>query len=248
MRPFSPALCTQVKQITVAACAKHNVFWQLALAHYVALDFYHRLNWLLHRLQFVLSSMYLTGLFRSSGLLLYTVSWRSTVSIWIFIWILITAINVNAIVACIHVFEPTTSEWMLSSSHLTDIVHRDLKLENILVEKSVGDDNGRINIKVRWWDKLTDALSPPLLPPGTGCKTPVASLLFLPAMTPLYLVMAFNTGSLWWTVLCLCRHTQLYVACTNSGPTNAEAWLAKTSPDQIYRFLALISWNKLYTL
>ncbi|XP_075878088.1 serine/threonine-protein kinase 33 isoform X2 [Nelusetta ayraudi] len=32
--------------------------------------------------------------------------------------------------------------------HRKNIVHRDLKLENILVEKSVGDDNGRINIKV----------------------------------------------------------------------------------------------------
>lgn len=33
----------------------------------------------------------------------------------------------------------------------TDIVHRDLKLENILVKNDLdGDDTGKINIKVRW--------------------------------------------------------------------------------------------------
>lgn len=37
------------------------------------------------------------------------------------------------------------------SSYLTGIVHRDLKLENILVKNSPdADDNERINIKVRW--------------------------------------------------------------------------------------------------
>lgn len=33
---------------------------------------------------------------------------------------------------------------------LTDIVHRDLKLENILVKNSIVDNNDKINIKVRW--------------------------------------------------------------------------------------------------
>lgn len=42
-----------------------------------------------------------------------------------------------------------------SSSHLTDIVHRDLKLENILVKNSLDEDaDGRINIKVSWSHKL----------------------------------------------------------------------------------------------
>lgn len=42
---------------------------------------------------------------------------------------------------------------MSLSSYLTDIVHRDLKLENILVKNSPdADDNERINIKVRWWN------------------------------------------------------------------------------------------------
>lgn len=36
---------------------------------------------------------------------------------------------------------------------LTDIVHRDLKLENILVKNASVDNNDKINIKVRWWDK-----------------------------------------------------------------------------------------------
>lgn len=36
---------------------------------------------------------------------------------------------------------------------LPDIVHRDLKLENILVKNASVDNNDKINIKVRWWDK-----------------------------------------------------------------------------------------------
>lgn len=51
---------------------------------------------------------------------------------------------------------------MVSPSVFTDIVHRDLKLENILVEKSVGDDSGRINIKVRCKDKRTQSPTAPL--------------------------------------------------------------------------------------
>lgn len=33
---------------------------------------------------------------------------------------------------------------------LTDIVHRDLKLENILVKNAIVDNNDKIIIKVRW--------------------------------------------------------------------------------------------------
>lgn len=65
--------------------------------------------------------------------------------------LLIAAPAGNETVGCIVVVKP---EPMISSMcFFTDIVHRDLKLENILVEKSVGDDSGRINIKVRWQRK-----------------------------------------------------------------------------------------------
>lgn len=40
------------------------------------------------------------------------------------------------------------------SSRLTDIVHRDLKLENILVKSPNEGDNDRIHIKVRWCRRL----------------------------------------------------------------------------------------------
>lgn len=61
---------------------------------------------------------------------------------------------------------------------LTDIVHRDLKLENILVKNSIVDNNDKINIKVRWWDKPWNVPPAPLIH-ALSKRAPFPSCLYL---------------------------------------------------------------------
>lgn len=119
----------KVKHVIARSCPKYIL---------AATDnFCHRLNNFLTSFSFS-STFYMAEAVMQ--LLRTTLSYHLTAE-----WVLIT-------VTCIFVIKP---EQMVSSLCFSDIVHRDLKLENILVEKSSGDDSGRINIKVRCKDGET---------------------------------------------------------------------------------------------
>lgn len=104
----------------------------------------------------------------------------------------------------------------------TDIVHRDLKLENILVKNAIVDKNDKINIKVRWWDK------PWNVPPTLFIHSvKVGSFSFLPISS---LDVHWNPNSLCQTCLgLLLWYTFLKREFLNQITSSAQHVALKTS-------------------
>lgn len=128
----------------------------------------------------------------------------------------------------------------LVSSHPTDIVHRDLKLENILVKNSPDKDGDKIDVKVKCWTKLR-AFHKCIL--SILCHTekkPQIGTFSSPTVSSIvskgfkyYLIMIVSLWSSFivhlykWSLNCVFKQMTCWaqhVACIDGEPDKADTW------------------------